>query len=108
MGFAGKCVVCFSHAASLAFVAALTGRSLLDAGTFAPAGIFKLVSHDGTSWALEAHGGDNSGHVLRNDPNTFPWGFQHCFKSYHDECTGAEITTEEQTESAWEQAKAVL
>jgi len=79
--FAGKTVACFSHAASIALVAALTGQSLYDAGVFAPVGIFKLVSQDGgESWVLERHGEDNSGHVSSNHPGTYPWGFKHAWE----------------------------
>lgn len=38
----GKRMVCFSHAASSAIVAALTGQSLADVGKFAPCGVFHL------------------------------------------------------------------
>tara|TARA_B110001452_G_scaffold134110_1_gene111528 strand:- start:196 stop:942 length:747 start_codon:yes stop_codon:yes gene_type:complete len=74
---AGSTVACFSHAASVALVAALTGCTELQAaGKFAPCGIFKLVN-DGTSdaWTLEATGEDNTGHVKTNAATTFPWGF---------------------------------
>lgn len=73
--FPGRCVACFSHAASLALVAALTGSTLFETGKFAPCGIFKLVSRDGSSWVVERHGCDNSPYVKRNNPTTFPWGF---------------------------------
>lgn len=108
--YSGKCVACFSHAASLAVVAALTGKSLSEVGNFAPAGIFKLTSHDGTSWVLEAHGSDNSGHVTRNNPKTFPWGFKHCSEVKSNDSKnlngdGTEVTTEEVIDSWWQQAK---
>jgi hypothetical protein len=34
--YAGKTIACFSHAASVALVAELTGCSVADAGKFAP------------------------------------------------------------------------
>jgi len=77
--YAGKTVACFSHAASVALVAALTGcGSLQDAGCFAPCGIWELVSDDGGgTWQVQRRGEDNSGYITRNDPTTFPWGFKH-------------------------------
>lgn len=77
--FPRSTVACFSHAASVALVAALTKSKTLDeAGTFAPCGIWKLVSlDDGASWQVEARGDDNQGHVTENSPSTFPWGFRH-------------------------------
>ena len=62
---AGRTVVCFSHAASVGLVAALTREAkLVEAGTFAPCGIWKLTSaDDGATWTVEQRGEDNSGHV---------------------------------------------
>lgn len=76
-------IACFSHAASVALVGALTGCKVLrDAGRFAPCGIWKLVSEDsGISWRVEQRGDDNSGHVSENHPSTFPWGFEHASRS---------------------------
>ena len=77
----GTTIACFSHAASVALVAALTNRTSLldDEGlTFAPCGIYKLVSNDGgATWALERSGARNEGHISANDPTTYSWGFQH-------------------------------
>jgi len=107
--FVGKRVAMFSHAASVALVAALTGTKLLDAGVFAPAGIFKLVSHDdGTCWTLEAHGGDNSAHIKKNNPKTFPWGFTHVH-DFHGSSVKKEddakiVVTSEMIEQWWEEA----
>jgi methylglyoxal/glyoxal reductase len=84
----GKTVVLFSHAASVALVAALldcdmgaipkgnvggTGRSDL----FAPCGVYKLVRHGGLSgkWELERNGSGNE-HLSERSPETYPWGFQ--------------------------------
>ena len=77
----GKTIACFSHAASVALVAALTCSSVSEAGRFAPCGIFKLVK-DGTasSWRIEQHGGDNSSHCSQNTTATFPW----CFSDSQD------------------------
>lgn len=78
---AGTTIACFSHAASVALVAALTKRgSLLDDDglTFAPCGIYKLVSDDGgATWVLERSGARNEGHISANDPTTYSWGFMH-------------------------------
>lgn len=64
----GKTMVCFSHAASVALVGALTGcATLADAGRFAPCGIWKLVSHDGGhTWNVVARGDDNTAHCTAN------------------------------------------
>ena len=76
---AGRTIACFSHAASVGLVAAMTGcAQLTAAGTFAPAGIYKLVSDDGgATWIVERRGDDNTGHVSSNDPSTYAWGFEH-------------------------------
>jgi broad specificity phosphatase PhoE len=89
----GKTIACFSHAASVALVAALTCSSVAEAGRFAPCGIFKLVK-DGTatSWRVEQHGGDNSSHCSQNTTTTFPW----CFSDSHDP---------EVVEACWLEAK---
>ncbi|KAJ1626078.1 histidine phosphatase superfamily [Pavlovales sp. CCMP2436] len=74
--YAGKTVVCFSHAASVALVAALTQQSIVEANLkMAPCGIFKLVGRAGSAWRMEMHGGDNTTHISINSPTTFPWGF---------------------------------
>lgn len=76
----GKTLALFSHAASIAFVAALTNcPSLLeeeDSLKFAPCGIWKLVSDgDSAAWRIEKTGASNNGHVSENHPGTFPWGW---------------------------------
>ena len=75
----GSTIACFSHAASVALVAALVRSEGLDeVGTFAPCGIWKLVSDDGgAQWRGEKRGDDNTGHVSENDPSTYSWGFEH-------------------------------
>jgi broad specificity phosphatase PhoE len=78
--YAGKTVACFTHAASLALVAALTGCSVAEAGSFAPCGIFKLERDDATScWRVSQHGRDNSGHCSQSSAATHPWSFSHSF-----------------------------
>lgn len=71
--------VLFTHAASVALVAALTGTALTDVGKFAPCGVFKLTHGGDTAsvggWTLERSGGDNSAYVDGNSPDTYPWGF---------------------------------
>ena len=91
--YPNQTVACFSHAASIGLVAALTGeRDLARAGTFAPCGIWKLSTADGgASWKVEARGEDNSGHVTSNDPSTYSWGFAH-------------TKSKEACQAAWERA----
>ena len=76
--YAGKSVACYSHAASVGLVAALTGEKDLLAKdlTFAPCGIWKLTSEDdGATWAIAQRGEENI--CSENDPSTFSWGFMH-------------------------------
>jgi len=75
--YRGRSVVAFSHAASVALVAALTGEPLDRVGAFAPCGIFKVVAQGDGPWRVELYGADNTGHVSCNTPTTYPWGFQH-------------------------------
>lgn len=86
---ANTTVACFSHAASVALVAALTKQDSLlsDAElTFAPCGIYKLVSDDGgDTWAVEASGASNAAHVTVNDPTTYSWGFMHSSSAQRNE-----------------------
>jgi broad specificity phosphatase PhoE len=75
--YAGKTIILFSHAASLALVAALTRCSLRDM-KFAPCGIYELVRHvDDVNgpWTLASDGGCNATHVTENSSTTYPWGF---------------------------------
>ena len=89
----GKTIVCFSHAASVALVAALLkcrlpdipfdsnckdivsekyGKSRYD--LFAPVGIYKLKREDSnSSWVLESNGSTNT-HCSKTSPGTYPWG----------------------------------
>lgn len=74
--YAGKTVVLFSHAASVALVALLAQQSLRDVGKFAPCGIFKLVGRPGGGpWRIELHGGENASHITTNSLTTYAWGF---------------------------------
>ena len=88
-----KTVVCFSHAASVALVAALLKCNLdeipCDAlcessfsekyqcvryDLFAPVGIYKLTKKDEFSpWVLEKNGSTNN-HCTKTSPGTYPWG----------------------------------
>jgi len=77
----GKRMVCFSHAASSAIVAALTGQSLADVGKFAPCGVFHLkkAAEEGAPWVIERHGGSNAPYVSSNHESTYPWGYPEDF-----------------------------
>jgi broad specificity phosphatase PhoE len=78
--YAGKTIACFSHAASIALVAELTGCTIAEAGKFAPCGIFKLTcEHAAQPWAVSLHGGDNSAHCTQNAATTYPWCFSNSF-----------------------------
>lgn len=80
--FAGKTVAIFTHAASIALVAAFTGASTLEAaGRFAPCGVCKLVVSpvDGpvpsrVSATLVERGADSSAYAPQSEA-TKPWGF---------------------------------
>jgi broad specificity phosphatase PhoE len=72
--YRGRTVVLFSHAASVALVAALTRRSMRDM-KFAPCGIYQMERVDDGPWTLVRGGECNSGHVRENSPTTYPWGF---------------------------------
>jgi len=87
--YTGQTVALFSHAASVALVGALTGCELVcDAGTFAPCGIYSLVTDDaGATWRVESRGDTNQPHVTRNVPSTYAWGFCHSRSSKRIEAT---------------------
>mmetsp|Transcript_35659 Transcript_35659/g.77834 ORF Transcript_35659/g.77834 Transcript_35659/m.77834 type:complete len:280 (-) Transcript_35659:468-1307(-) len=73
----GKKVLCVSHAASVALVAAiLRTPDLGSVGKMAPCGIFKLVKRGAGPWELEQKGASNEAYVSENSPTTFPWGFE--------------------------------
>ena len=72
--FRGKTVVCFTHGASIAVIAALTGAEhLVDVGEFAPCGFWKICSEDGAAWSVMRRG-DLAPHIPK-DPNTHAWGY---------------------------------
>jgi broad specificity phosphatase PhoE len=76
----GKTIACFSHAASVALVAALTSCSVAEVGKFAPCGIFKLVRDDADApWRVAQHGCDNSAHCGQSAATTIPWSFSDSF-----------------------------
>lgn len=97
---AGETIVCFSHAASLALVGALTGCASLRAAraefSFAPCGIWKLCSDDGgATWSVHGSGADNSAHITRNAATTFPWGFHSGGARFETECEQAWVRARE-------------
>lgn len=72
----GKTVVCYSHAASTALIAALA-RCRLDSLKFAPCGIYHLqrIGPEGNEWKIIHNGGSNESHVSENSSTTYPWGY---------------------------------
>ena len=64
----------FSHAASVALVAALVQCSMDDL-KFAPCGVFHLERVNDGPWQIVQSGHDNTKHVSENSPTTYPWGF---------------------------------
>eukprot|EP00750_Incisomonas_marina_P000213 INCI10180.3.p1 GENE.INCI10180.3~~INCI10180.3.p1 ORF type:complete len:446 (+),score=27.35 INCI10180.3:223-1560(+) len=93
--YAGKVVLCFSHAASTALVASLVRDVALHNYKFAPCGIFHVAHHAHSSapqksrvrsiehgkhrsgigsWILRLRG-DTNPHCSENSPTTHPWGF---------------------------------
>lgn len=79
--YRGKTIVCFSHAASVALVAALL-KSTIRGLKFAPCGIYHLQKKGAESWQLITSGETNP-HVSENSSTTFAWGFD----EYHFEDT---------------------
>ena len=69
----GETIVCFSHAASVALVAALLKRSMREL-KFAACGVYELERIDDGPWTLVS-GGDTNPHVSETSPTTYPWGF---------------------------------
>ena len=92
--YEGKTVLLFSHAASVALVAALL-RTSIRALKFAPCGIYHLerrrsrrsnpaaaTGDDWSPWKLRRSGDSNTPYVSVNSSTTFPWGFSdHHFHS---------------------------
>ena len=82
----GKTVICVSHAASIALVAALLkcdfenipGDSECVANKrtdmFAPVGVYHLSKEGNGPWVLVSNGSTNT-HVTRSDPSTITWGY---------------------------------
>mmetsp|Transcript_10115 Transcript_10115/g.14314 ORF Transcript_10115/g.14314 Transcript_10115/m.14314 type:complete len:319 (-) Transcript_10115:2173-3129(-) len=87
--FRGQTVICFSHAASVALVAALLKCTLKDL-KFAPCGIFKLKRTGDGPWELCINGISNP-HVSENSTTTYPWGFdeKHFIEEEHGEYYGS-------------------
>ena len=83
----GKTLICISHAASLALVAALLkcdledipGDSYCDTNDrtdlFAPVGVFHLSKNGNGPWKLISNGSTNN-HVSRRDPTSHIWGYK--------------------------------
>eukprot|EP00592_Proboscia_alata_P029367 CAMPEP_0194444844 /NCGR_PEP_ID=MMETSP0176-20130528/127515_1 /TAXON_ID=216777 /ORGANISM="Proboscia alata, Strain PI-D3" /LENGTH=276 /DNA_ID=CAMNT_0039271303 /DNA_START=43 /DNA_END=873 /DNA_ORIENTATION=+ len=72
--YRGKSVVCVSHAASVALVAALL-KSSIRGFKFAPTGIYRLRRVADGPWEL-VQSGDTNEHVSENAATTYPWGFE--------------------------------
>jgi broad specificity phosphatase PhoE len=72
--FQGQSILMFSHAATVAIVAALLKCEIGAVGRFAPCGIFKLTRKRDGPWVLERRAETNE-HVSENSPTTFPWTF---------------------------------
>ena len=104
----GKNIVLFSHAASVALVAALL-RTSIQSLKFAPCGIYHLerqrrryrnsnstISSTTTTmscwspWKLVRNGENNTDYVTTNSPTTYPWGFSehHFMESKEQEKQG--------------------
>jgi len=70
----GETVVCFSHAASTALVAAMLKCSLREP-QFAPCGVYELQRKGKGPWELLRSGESNQPYVSENSSTTYPWGF---------------------------------
>ena len=70
----GKSVILFSHAASVALVAALLKCSMRSL-KFAPCGVYHLEKRNNEPWILQRNGESNEEYVKENSPTTYPWGF---------------------------------
>ena len=85
--YIGKTVICFSHAASLALVAAFlncdideipgdaNSKSNERTDLFAPLGVYKLVRKGTGKWNLVING-STSDDLSCQDANTYPWGYE--------------------------------
>jgi len=84
----GEALVCFSHAASVAIVAALQQTVLTCDLVFAPAGVFALGRPEaGAPWQLLESGSSNKAHISSGSGSTESWGYKdrHLDK-WLDEC----------------------
>ena len=75
----GGCLVCFSHAASVALAASLLRSSIEAVGKLAPVGIIRLVKKEaGSGWELLRQGADNSEYISAElqSTKTNPWTFR--------------------------------
>ncbi|KAL9186407.1 hypothetical protein ACHAXT_005645 [Thalassiosira profunda] len=72
--YLGKSIVMFSHAASVALVAALLKCSMRTL-KFAPCGIYHLERRNEGPWRLVGSGESNDKYVSENTSTTYPWGF---------------------------------
>lgn len=82
----GKTIICVSHAASVALIAALLECNLEDipgdkncdesqrTDMFAPVGVYHLRKEGREKWRLISNGSTNK-HVTRSDQTTSVWGF---------------------------------
>eukprot|EP01082_Thalassiosira_pseudonana_P002226 g2065.t1 g2065 contig11:642599-643740(+) len=70
----GKTIVCFSHAASVALVAALLKCSMREL-KFAPCGVYELQRVNSGKWTMVQSGESNEDYVSENSSTTYPWGF---------------------------------
>lgn len=90
----GKTLLCFSHAASVALVAALLKCNIEDipaddncrnnarTDLFAPLGMYKLTRQGNSRWTLVSNGSTNND-LRYKDPHTYPWGYdEYCRKTW--------------------------
>mmetsp|Transcript_13127 Transcript_13127/g.16581 ORF Transcript_13127/g.16581 Transcript_13127/m.16581 type:complete len:271 (+) Transcript_13127:116-928(+) len=83
--FRGKTIVCFSHAASVALVAALLRRGM-EEFKFAPCGVYRLRRIGDGPWEMLRSGACNEGYVSENSDTTYPWGLAE--KHFEEDCGG--------------------
>jgi broad specificity phosphatase PhoE len=69
----GETIVCFSHAASVALVAALLKCSMREL-KFAACGVYELERNNDGPWRMVKNG-DSNPHVSETSLTTYPWGF---------------------------------
>lgn len=81
----GQTVVCFSHAASVALVAALLRCDMVEL-KFAPCGIYHLRQNGNGPWELVTTGSSNEIHVSENSRTTYPWRFEE--RNFQEEESG--------------------